>query len=47
MYLGSLFGKRPAQRLATTCIGLITKGLEDNTTEELLEPGSSEAKIPS
>ena len=47
LYLGCLFGKRPAQRSATTCIGLITMGLEDNTTEELLEPGSSEAKIPS
>ena len=44
--LGVFLGKRPAQRSATTCIGLITKGLEDNTTEELLEPGSSEAKIP-
>ena len=47
LYLGSLFGKRPAQRLAITCIGLITKGLEDNNTEELLEPWSSEAKVPS
>ena len=47
LYLGSLFGKRPAQRLAVTCIGLITKGLEDNNTEELLEPWSSEAKVPS
>ena len=28
-------------------LGLITKGLEDNTTKELLEPWSSEAKIPS
>ena len=42
----SLFGKRPAQRSATICIGLITKRLGDNTTEELLEPGSSEDKIP-
>ena len=47
LYLGCLFGKRPAQRSAITCFGLITKGLEDNTTEELLEPWSSEAKIPS
>ena len=47
LYLGCLFGKRPAQRSATTCFGLITKGLEDNAAEELLEPWSSEAKIPS
>ena len=40
------FWKKPAQRSAVTCIGLITKGLED-TTKELLEPWGSEAKIPS
>ena len=33
--------------LSYQCLGLITKGLEDNTTKELLEPWSSEAKIPS
>ena len=34
-------------KLSYQLLGLITKGLEDNTTEELLEPWSSEAKIPS
>jgi hypothetical protein len=33
--------------LSYQLLGLITKGLEDNTTKELLEPWSSEAKIPS
>ena len=34
-------------KLSYQMLWLITKGLEDNTTEELLEPWSSEAKIPS
>ena len=34
-------------KLSYQMLGLITKVLEDNTTEELLEPGSSEVKIPS
>ena len=38
---------KAVQSSATRCFGLITKGLEDNTTEELPEPWSSEAKIPS
>ena len=33
--------------LSYQLLGLITKGLEDKTTKELLEPWSSEAKIPS
>ena len=36
-----------SSKLSYQLLGLTTKGLEDNTTEELLEPGSSEAKIPS